>query len=183
MYVLTSPTSTLITTPFLIFNKLQTELPLQMFYIEKYLLAVVIYLTSQTHSTNLAEFESYEKHPHGDTSYEILPNNSPSFLNHSTEHGVDENGYGMGRVRSAVPSVYHPRKLRMHPRGNNGTANRQNFFRQRKSRRLFFCFACLLYRDKSYMCSVYSMLYSHADTANNDIFTNFKKINFTVNGN
>lgn len=32
----------------------------------------------------------------GDVSYEILSNNSPSFLYYSTGHGVDENGYGMG---------------------------------------------------------------------------------------
>lgn len=47
MYVLRSTKSTLITRPSLIFNKLQTELSLQVFYVEeKYLPTVVIYLTS-----------------------------------------------------------------------------------------------------------------------------------------
>lgn len=79
-----------------------------------------------------------KNNPHGDTSYEILSNNSPSFLYHWTGHGVDENRNGMGRVSSAVPLVYHPTKMRMHLRGNNSTASQNYFFQTMKEQEIVF---------------------------------------------
>lgn len=120
----------------------------------------------------------------GDTSYEILSNNSP-LLYHSTEHSVDENGYGIGRISFAVPLVCHP-KMRMHLRANNSMANRLDyFFCTRKEQEIGFLL-CMPSMGKQATCVQFTACSFHMliHRANNFVlFSNFKKNNLIVNAN